>query len=269
MKKKLLLTLFPAALALTACNTMPVQMGGGSTTATGAAAGSTAQNANARLERCDRPFGTLALTEDTGADWYWRLSHEYRLGSTLPVLRLLVQQSNCFVVVERGGAGMRAMQRERQLMQSGELRGGSRFGKGQMVAADYALTPRIIFSSRNTGGLGAALGGRLGGSIGAAVLGSLKFREANTVLTLVDNRSGVQVSASEGSARKADVGAVTGLLGAGFGGLGGYSNTPEGKVIVAAFTDAYNKMVRALRNYRPQEAPGPGGLGTGGSLRVN
>ncbi len=267
--KKLLMSVIPMVVVLAACDTMPIQMGGAKTTATGAAAGSTSQGANSSLERCDRPLGTLALDEDTSSDWYRRLTNEYRLTSTRPVLRLLVQQSNCFVVVERSRGGMKQMTRERELMKSGELRSGSNFGKGQMVAADYALSPNIIFSSNDTGGLGGMLGGKIGGQLGAAVLGSLKFRSANTILTLVDNRSGVQVSVSEGSAKKADVGLFGGLLGGGAAGLGGYSKTPEGKVIVAAFTDAYNKMVRALRNYRPQEAPGPGGLGTGGGLRVN
>lgn len=267
--KKILFTAIPLMVALTACEGLPVQMGGASTQATGAAAGASSQGANAKLERCSKPLGTLALDEDTSSSWYRRLTNEYNLTSTRPVLRLLVQQSNCFVVVERSRSGMRQMTKERELMNSGELRSGSNFGKGQMVAADYSLSPTIIFSSNDTGGLGGMLGGKIGGQLGAAVLGSLKFRSANTMLTLVDNRSGVQVAASEGSAKKADVGAFGGLLGGGLAGLGGYSKTPEGKVIVAAFTDAYNKLVRALKSYRPQDAPGPGGLGTGGSLRVN
>ena len=104
------------------------------------------------------------------------------------------------------------------------------------------------------------------GAIGAGV----KQREASTMLALVDNRSGVQVSASEGSASKTDFSIFGGLIGTGAaGGLGGYSNTPEGKVIAAAFTDAYNQMVKVLRNYKPQQATGPHGLGTGGSLGVD
>ena len=51
------------------------------------------------------------------------------------------------------------------------------------------------------------------------------------------------------------------------GGIGGMSNTPEGKATIAAFVDAYNGMVRALRNYEAQNVKG--GLGTGGTLKVN
>lgn len=259
------------SLILAGCLSSPVQMGSqeAKTTATGAAGGATSSGANSQLERCDRPLGTLALLEDQNSDWYRILTGEYRLTSTVPLLRLLVQQSNCFVVVERG-RGFQQMTTERALEQSGELRKNSNFGKGQMVSADYGLTPTVIFSARDTGGMGGALGGvshRLGviGAIGAGV----KQREASTMLALVDNRSGVQVSASEGSASKTDFSILGGLIGthAG-GGMGGYSNTPEGKVIAAAFTDAYNQMVRVLRNYKPQEATGPRGLGTGGSLGV-
>ena len=45
------------------------------------------------------------------------------------------------------------------------------------------------------------------------------------------------------------------------------SSTPEGKATVAAFVDAYNGMVRALRNYEAQSIKG--GSGRGGLLKVN
>ncbi len=77
------------------------------------------------------------------------------------------------------------------------------------------------------------------------------------MLTLVDNRSGVQVSASEGSASKSDFAGLGKLIGNSAGGsLGGYQNTPEGKVIAAAFMDAYNQMVVSLRNYKAQSVQG-------------
>jgi hypothetical protein len=45
------------------------------------------------------------------------------------------------------------------------------------------------------------------------------------------------------------------------------SRTPAGKATVAAFVDAYNGLVRALRNYKAQDVKG--GLGRGGTLKVN
>ena len=89
------------------------------------------------------------------------------------------------------------------------------------------------------------------------------------MLTMIDNRSGVQIAASEGSASKTDFGGMAGLLGGSAGGgIGGYSNTPQGKVVAAAFMDAYNQMVVALRNYKAQSVKGQG-LGGGGRLGVD
>ncbi|PLY02190.1 MAG: peptidoglycan-binding protein [Desulfuromonas sp.] len=235
------------------------------TTATGSAGGANAQNANSGLERCDATLGTLAIHEDSGQDWYRYLTTDLRLPSTVPVLRLLAQQSNCFVVVERGRA-MDNMMQERALMQSGEMRSGSNFGKGQMVAADYTMTPSITFSAKDTGGAGAVIGG-LFGSVAGAVAGGFKTSDASTVLTLIDNRSGVQLAAAEGSARNTDFALVGGLFGGGVGGgAGAYAKTPEGKVIVAAFTDSMNNIIKAVKSYKAQTVQG--GLGTGGMLGV-
>nr|MBP8151515.1 peptidoglycan-binding protein [Xylophilus sp.] len=193
----LLATAACCVVFLTGCETTNMRMGSAEskTVATGAAGGATAANESAQLQKCDAPLGTVSLVENQDAGWYTILRNEYRLPPTANLLRLLVQQSNCFVVVERGAAGMRAMDRERQLMGSGEMRGGSNFGKGQMVASDYGLSPEIIFSNSDAGGIGGALGGLIGGGRGQAVAalgGSLKTREASAMLTLVDNRSGVQ-----------------------------------------------------------------------------
>lgn len=266
MKNKILLPTFSLiALALTACSNMQMGSSEAKTEATGSAGGSQSQNASNKLERCDASLGTIAVVEDTNAPWYGILTGQYRLGSTSPVLKLMIQQSNCFVVVERGRA-MDNMMQERALSQSGELRSNSNFGKGQMVSADYSLSPSITFSNNNAGGMGTAVGG-LFGSVGALVGGSLSAKEASTLLTMVDNRSGVQLAAAEGSAKNWDFGMLGGVLGGGFGAVGGgYANTAEGKVIVAAFMDSYNGIVRAVRNYKAQEVKG--GLGTGGGLAV-
>jgi curli biogenesis system outer membrane secretion channel CsgG len=251
------------------CATSPSMGGGGGHAATGSAAGATSQGANKDLEHCNESLGTLAVVEDQNAHWYRDFSHRYPgLGSTVPVLRMMVQQSNCFVVVERGRA-MNNMMQERALERSGEMRQGSNFGGGQMVAADYTMNPSIQLAAKDTKGVGGALSGfGLVGSAVGAVAGGLKKNEASTTLLLVDNRSGVQLAGAQGSADNFDFNL---LAGARFGngmsaGSGGYSNTPEGKIIVAAFADSYNQMVRALRNYKAQTVQG--GLGTGGKLGV-
>ena len=263
-----------AAALLSGCETTNMRMGSADakTVATGSAAGGASTGASDSLERCESPLGTVSLIENQQAGWYTILRDQYRLPPTANLLRLLVQQSNCFVVVERGAAGMNAMTRERALMQSGEMRQGSQFGQGQMVASDYGLSPEIVFQNNNAGGASASLGGLVGGRAGgllAAIGGSMNTKEASALLTLIDNRSGVQVAASEGSAAKTDFGAMGQLLG-GSGGarMGGYSNTAEGKVIAAAFMDAFNQMVQSLRSYRAQTVKGQG-LGGGGRLSVD
>ena len=275
LSSKKLITLSGALSALliaSGCASMQTGSQSAKTTATGATAGSHSQRENPGLERCDKALGTMMVIEDTGSDWYRYYNEQYKLGPTAPVLKLLAQQSNCFVVVERSERAMNSMMRERNLADSGELRKKSNFGKGQMVSADYSLSPSITFSNNNAGGVSGGLSGwvpaPLRGSALASVAGSVSAKEASTLLTLIDNRSSVQLAAAEGSARNLDFGAVSSIFSAGRGGsFGGYTNTSEGKVIVAALTDAFNNMVRAVRNYEAQHVDG--GLGTGrGGLQV-
>ncbi|CAN5800243.1 hypothetical protein BH11PSE8_BH11PSE8_10230 [soil metagenome] len=263
--RQLMLGSVMAAFALTGCVTTEPQAGGSKTAVTGGAGGATADGASSTLEKCDQSLGTLGVVEDQSSTWYQQLT-QYKLGSTIPVLRLMIQQSNCFVIVERGAA-MQNMNTERALQQTGEMRGNSNFGKGQMVAADYTMSPMITFS-QNTGGMGGALGGFSRGlGVLGAVAGGIKTNEASTTLIMIDNRSGVQLAAAEGSAKNMDFNVGAALFGGlGGGGVGGYSNSPEGKIIIAAFGDSYNQLVRAVRNYKAQTVKG--GLGTGGTLGV-
>ena len=86
------------------------------------------------------------------------------------------------------------------------------------------------------------------GSVGA-VVGGLKFKEAQTSMLVADARSGVQVASAEGSSKKADLALGTAIWGGGAGGgIGGYGNTNEGKIVAASFADNYNNIVRAVRN---------------------
>jgi len=102
-----------------------------------------------------------------------------------------------------------------------------------------------------------------------AIAGSMKTSEASVMLTMVDNRSGIQVSASEGSAKNTDFAGMGALFGSSSGGtFGAYSRTPQGKVIAASFMDAYNNMVKAVKNYKAQTVKGQG-LGGGGRLEVD
>ena len=200
------------------------------------------------LEHCGKPMGALAVVEPQ--DLILVSLHRYNLSSPVSLIRLMVQQSNCFIVVERG-AGMQNLMQERALASSGQLRQESNMGGGQMVTADFVLTPSVVFSESNAGGMGGAVGGILGhrSPVLGAVAGGLKFKEAQTSMLVADARSGVQVSAAEGSTKKADLRLGGALFGGGGGAAaGGYGNTNEGKIIAAAFMDNYNKVVRVIRN---------------------
>jgi Curli production assembly/transport component CsgG len=254
-----------SAIALSGCGSTAPSMGGNKGVVSGAAGGEATDGEQEGLEKCGETLGTLAIDEDTNAPWYYQL-RDHQLGSTVPVLRLMIQQSNCFVIVERGKA-MNNMMREREFARGDESRAGSNFQKGQMVAADYTMSPAIQFSGKTGGGSG-ILGGFSGklGIIGA-LGGSIGRNEASTTLLLIDNRSGVQIAAAEGTAGNFDFGLLGGAFGGGgFGGGSGYAKTPQGKVVVAAFADSFNQMVKSLRKYKAQTVKG--GLGTGGRLGV-
>jgi hypothetical protein len=201
------------------------------------------------LEHCDKPMGAMAVVEPQN-HVAQSLSH-YGLQSPTGLIRMMVQQSNCFIVVERG-MGMQNMMQERALQESGELRQNSNMGGGQMISADFILTPAVVFSENNAGGVGGALGGLIGGNSGrviGAVAGGLKFKEAQTSMLVADARSGLQVAAAEGSSKKADLRLGVGVFGGGAAaGFGGYGNTNEGKVIAASLMDNYNNVVRSVRN---------------------
>jgi curli biogenesis system outer membrane secretion channel CsgG len=205
------------------------------------------------MPHCDRPLGTIAMVPPE-KEW-WR---ELNLGSPEAILKVFVQQSGCFTLVNRGRA-MQSRAMERALAEQGELRQGSNMGRGQVRAADYLLEPDIVSSNRNSGGsnIGGAIGGILGrrggaiGSIGAIAGGiNISKKEANVTLSMVDSRS-TEEYVTEGYARKTDVGFGAGGGAGWWGGLaaaGGssYQNTEIGQVIVLADLDAYIKLVTRL-----------------------
>lgn len=238
--------LLAAAPAFAQGVTQPKQGQGGS--AVKGAAGTEGSTGGANLERCAAPMGAMAVVEPQ-SEVLIALTR-YNLQSPVGLIRLMIQQSNCFIVVERG-AGMQNMMQERALAAGGQLRENSNMGGGQMVSADFVLTPSVVFSENNAGGVGGAVGGLFGRKAAAvsAVAGGLKFKEAQTSMLVADARSGVQVAAAEGSTKKADLGAGGALFGGGVGAaVGGYGNTNEGKIIAAALMDNYNKVVSVVRN---------------------
>lgn len=252
---------------LTACAGGVVTPGGGGNITGGATGGSTSVGANEGLERCSSPLGTLVVAEDMNSPWYTDYRRATGQTSVEPMLKLIIQQSNCFMVISDSYKVNDTIRRQRDLMDSGELRSNSKMGKGQRKAADYVLETSVAYSE-SAGGMGGLVGG-LFGSTAAAVAAGLEQKHTSVNLNLTDVRSAQQVSASEGSASASNFGGAIGGLFGGVvpAGLGGYTRTPEGKSLAAAFLDAYSKMVVAVKNYKQQVDP-TGASGRGGKLNV-
>ncbi|MEK8031071.1 CsgG/HfaB family protein [Ideonella sp. DXS29W] len=205
------------------------------------------------IEHCDREMGSLAVAEPQD-HILSRLSY-YKLGSPTTMLRMIAQESGCFAVVERGAA-MQNLQQERALAAGGQLQQGSNIGGGQMQVADFVMTPAVQFSDE-TGGVGGTVSNllsRAGGVLGqiSSVAGGVKFKEAETTLLVADVRSGIQVASAEGKATKMDFSVdAWGWGNLGWASAGGYTSTPEGKLIAASLLDNFNKIVQQIRN-KPQ-----------------
>ena len=208
------------------------------------------QQKYAEIPVCAKPLGTISVLEpENGTDWW----SGQQLQSPTALIKLYVNKSRCFTLVDRG-AGFDAARRERELAGSGELRNRSNIGKGQVRAADYVLVPDLISRNSNSGGnaVGGLIGGLVGGRAGA-VIGGLDFRKktADVLLTVTDVRSSEQVAMAEGHSTKTDIGwgAGGGLFsGGGWGGAGasGYANTEIGQVIALAYLEAYIAVVDQL-----------------------
>ena len=213
--------------------------------------------ATPELPHCDRPLGRAAIQEPQNRWW-----EGLGLSNPEALLKLFATRSGCLRIVDRNG-GLAMRNEESALNGSGDLRRGSNLGRGQVAAADYFIIPDIANSNRNSGGnaIGALAGSFLPGGFGALAGGlRVKKSEAHTLITLVDARSTEQLYIAEGVAQKSDVsfggGGGGGGWGGGFGALagGGYSDTDIGKVITAAYFNAFVDLIHYMQNQQPGQA---------------
>ncbi len=241
-----------AAVAAVTLYAVPVSA---QTSNTGASSAHKMQlNAQSQIPVCTRKLGTLAIVEPDNQ--WWR---EYNLGSPEAIIKIFVQHSQCFTLVNRGSA-MRSRAMERAMADNGELQDGSNVGRGQVKTADYFMQPDIVTANSNSGGggAGAAVGGLLGhfggwgGTVGALAGGiNVKKGEATVTLDLVNARTTEDMAMTQGYARKKDVSWGAGGGAGWWGGFaaaggGGYQNTEIGQVIVLAYLDAYIQLVTQL-----------------------
>ena len=103
------------------------------------------------IPHCNRKLGTVSIAN--GDDPYgWT---QFNLAPPEKLLKVLVQKSGCFNLVDRG-AGLNAAATERDIGGSLGLQRGSNVGKGQIKAADYVLVAEVQAANGNAQGSGAA-----------------------------------------------------------------------------------------------------------------
>lgn len=244
-------------LSITGCGKQEAgtELGKGGSVVTGSGGTAGAKNASKELLTCDAPVAVVSLVENRGG--YIGIGRGGLPESPLPLVRVLMQQSGCFRIVDRN-SGLEQTIKEQDLKDKGVLRSDERGNvkKGRGIVAQYTVVPSLTFSEqdagRNIGGILSAVG--LDKVAGLA--SQVKFKEAQVVLLLTDNETTEQLSSSTGSARTADLGIGGLAIGKTGGAAGlGWSNTNEGKVIAAAFLDAHNNLVTQAKNLAAKALP--------------
>jgi curli biogenesis system outer membrane secretion channel CsgG len=211
------------------------------------------QQAVADVPHCARKLGTVSIADgDDPSGWT-----QNSLAPPQKLLRVLVQRSGCFNIVDRG-TGLNAAQLERNIGGNLGLQRRSNVGQNQIKAADYVLVAEIQSANSNVSGGGAAAGvaGIVGGRFGG-LLGGIKSKkmEANTVLSLTNVRTTETIAVEEGYAAKNNLSiGGGGFLAIGGAVGGGYDNTDIGRIVTLSFIQAYAKMVNSLGLVNPGDA---------------
>lgn len=217
----------------------------------------------AQIPRCEQPMGSLMIADGDAGDY-----DAMQLQPPQNLLRVVVQRSGCFTLVDRGSPALEAIERERRLASSGALQRNSNMGDGQIRAADFILLAQVASENANASGAGihantrtSRVGGLLKGAAGIGLMaatgtfspgvlsGGVDTRtgEANTVISIVNVRTTETMVVSQGYAAKRDVNwSLSGS--AAFGGFvgGGYENTEIGRIVGQSFINAYADAVRQL-----------------------
>ncbi|QOF98339.1 CsgG/HfaB family protein [Stenotrophomonas acidaminiphila] len=227
---------------------------------------------------CPESAGSLRIVEPDDGMGAWA---SYGLPAPTRMLRVLVNDSRCFAVLDRG-VGFAAAQAERALAQAGHLQDDQNIGAGQMLGADFVLIPDIVSQNPNAGGsnvgVQAASGqkrGLMAGMLNVATLGisgrmSSNRQTAQVVLTLVDVRTSEQLVSVTGEAKITDrawsaMVNASNVQGSAGMRLGSWENTEIGKVIQEAYEEAFEQMVadiqkprsRVFARQQPKAAPQP------------
>ncbi len=242
------------SISLVGCGKQGVELGQGGSVVTGSGGPKGAQNQAKQLQTCDAPIAVVSLVENQRG--YTGIGRSGLPESPLPLVRVIMQQSGCFRIVDRN-AGLDATVREQDLKAQGVLKNDDSVKKGQGISAQYSVVPSLTFSEQDAGRQISGILAQipvLNKFVGAAE--QVKIKEAQVVLLLTDNETTEQLSSATGAARTTDLG-IGGLVIGKTGGAGGmgWSNTNEGKVIAAAFLDAHNNLVNQARTLAAKSLP--------------
>jgi hypothetical protein len=157
------------------------ELGKGGSIVTGSAGPAGTKNAARELVTCDAPVAVVSLVENRGG--YVGIGRGGLPESPLPLVRVLMQQSGCFRIVDRN-SGLEQTINEQALKEKGVLRSDEvgDVKKGRGIVAQYSVVPSLTFSEadagRNIGGVLSAVGLDKVAGLAAQV----KFKEAQVVL---------------------------------------------------------------------------------------
>jgi hypothetical protein len=201
------------------------------------------------VPKCNRKLGTISVADgdDPRAWTQWSLQPPSKL------LKVLIQRSGCFNLVDRG-TGLNAAALERDIGSNLGMQRGSNVGQGQIKAADYVLVAEIQGANASVSGnaVGGVAGAVIGGGIGG-LLGGIKSKkmEANTIVSVTNVRTTETIATEDGYAAKNDMsfaaGGGAGFFGGGAAAVGGgYQSTDIGRIVTLSFIQAYSKLVTSL-----------------------
>lgn len=213
--------------------------------------------------KCKKPEGTLRIVEPDDGQALWA---SHGLPAPTRMLRVMVTDSNCFTILDRG-VGFAAAQAERELVAGGHMQSGSNLGGGQMLAADFILIPDLVSQNPNAGGsnIGGGAGtakkrGLIGGLANVATLGvagkiaggmSSRKQAAEVILTITDSRTAELLGTASGEAKLTDrdwslmASATANGINGGIS-AGAYENTEFGKVIKEAYVEAFQALLERV-----------------------